>query len=578
MPSKIDIEFLRDQIIGNSYCFQTPFGKRLLTYADYTASGRSLKFIENYLIKIQAYYANTHTEDDASGRSMTRLLHLAEASIKRNLKASENCYLIPVGTGATGAIGRLQQILGVYIPPATRARLTKIVETVRVTNPTSAEVLAELETEYRFNMPVVFIGPYEHHSNDISWREGYAEVVEIDLQADGQIDLHDLETKLQSPQYQNRMKIGSFSAASNVTGIISPVYEIARILHRHDTLACFDFAASAPYVDIDMNRDEECYFDAVFISPHKFIGGPGSSGLLVVNKRVYNPDLSPTHPAGGTVRYVSAQGYDFHLDPEERERAGTPGILQVLKASLALEIKSEIGVDQIEAKEKLFTQQAVQRLEKNPNIQILGNPHAPERIGIFSIMIRHGEKYLHSRFATSLLNDLFGIQTRAGCVCAAPYGHRLLGISPEKSDQLRQVISRGIECVKPGWLRFNFHFVFSQDDFEFICNAVEFVADFGYLFLPEYNLNFASGGWLHNSIDKDDDYLNAEFGVSQALHEKLGDCFHENPLHRRQEYDHYFAVAKAQVKALMSAPIPQYGKLNDPEAEALRWFEFVEGE
>lgn len=579
MPSKIDIAFLRDQIIGNSYCFQTPFGKRLLTYADYTASGRSLKFIENYLIKIQAYYANTHTEDDASGRSMTRLLHLAEQSIKQNLNATDNCYLIPVGTGATGAIGRLQQILGVYIPPATRARLIKIVENIRATDPSSKEVLAELEQEYRYAMPVVFIGPYEHHSNEISWRESFAEVVEIDLCSDGSIDLDDLKQKLTDNRYANRMKIGSFSAASNVTGIISPVYEIARILHQHNALACFDFAASAPYVDIDMNHDEESYFDAVFISPHKFIGGPGSSGLLVVNKRVYNPDLPPTHPAGGTVTYVSTNGYDFHRNVEERERAGTPGILQVLKASLALEIKAEIGVKQIEAQEMRFTTKAVRRFAKNPNIQMLGNPYAPDRIGIFSIMIRHNEKYLHSKFATNLLNDLFGIQTRAGCVCAAPYGHRLLEISPERSDRFRRVINRGIECVKPGWLRFNFHFVFNQDDFEFICQAVEFVADYGYLFLPQYRLDFASGAWLHESVQSSDDNLGTAFGVRQAIQEKLSDCFRENSIDRKIEFDQYLAEAKAMVPELeaLQTDAIHYGSLPDAEAEALRWFEFVQG-
>ncbi|MCF7801749.1 MAG: aminotransferase class V-fold PLP-dependent enzyme, partial [Candidatus Marinimicrobia bacterium] len=279
MGRKLDLDYLRDQIIGNSYCFETPFGKRLMTYADYTASGRSLKFVENYLIKIQAYYANTHTEDDASGRSMTHLLHQAEDSIKRHLNATENCYLIPVGTGATGAIGRLQQILGVYIPPATRKRLLEIADKIKATKPEHGEISAELEAEFAQAMPVVFIGPYEHHSNDISWRESFSEVVEVDLNEAGEIDLDDLQKKLSDPRYADRLKIGSFSAASNVTGIISPVYDIAKILHQHDALACFDFAASAPYVEIDMNRDGECYFDAVFLSPHKFIGGPGSMGM-----------------------------------------------------------------------------------------------------------------------------------------------------------------------------------------------------------------------------------------------------------------------------------------------------------
>ena len=572
----MDMDFLRDQIIGNSYCFETPFGKRLMTYADYTASGRSLKFIENYLIKIQAYYANTHTEDDASGRSMTRLLHLAEDAIKRNLNATKNCYLIPVGTGATGAIGRLQQILGVYIPPATRARLLDIAEKFRYTTPAKGELIQQLETEYRQSMPVVFIGPYEHHSNDVSWRESYAEVVEIDLNTDGGIDLDDLEAKLTDPQYANRMKIGSFSAASNVTGIISPVYEIACLLHQHDALACFDFAASAPYVEIDMNRDGERYFDAVFLSPHKFIGGPGSIGLLVVNKRVYDPSLPPTHPAGGTVTYVSSMGYDFYSDVQERERAGTPGVLQILKAALAFEIKEQVGTGVIEERERRFIDMAVNRFEQHPNIEMLGNYRAANRIGIFSMLIRHGDKYLHPKFATSLLNDLFGIQTRAGCVCAGPYGHRLLGINHEESERYRKAINRGIECVKPGWLRFNLHYVFNQTDVDFICDAVAFVAEHGHLFLPEYRLDFASGVWQHQSVGAEE-HLIGEFGVASAMEEKLEDCFRDDPIDRKREYAAYLEAAEELAKSLQTRRAPVFNTLADPEAEALRWFEFVQG-
>ncbi len=576
MPRKIDIEFLREQIIGSNYCFYTPFGKRLMTYADYTASGRSLQFIENYLIKIQTYYANTHTEDDASGRSMTRLLHLAGQSIKRSLNAEKNCYLIPVGTGATGAIGRLQQILGVYIPPATRSRLSRIVNQTRNTRPEYGELISALEQEFRSALPVVFIGPYEHHSNDISWREGYAQVVEIELAADGGIDLKDLKAKLIDPQYKNRLRIGSFSAASNVTGIISPVYDIARMLHQHDALACFDFAASAPYVEIDMNRDDDCYFDAVFISPHKFIGGPGSSGLLAVNQRVYDPSLPPTHPAGGTVKYVGQLGYDFFDDVEERERAGTPGVLQVVKASLALEIKDQIGVTFIEEQENRFTRQAVEHFERCSNIQMLGNPHASARIGIFSVLIKHGDVFLHPKLATSLLNDLFGIQTRAGCVCAGPYGHRLLGIDAEKSNQYRHVIRRGIQCVKPGWLRFNFHYVMNQVDFEFLCSAVEFVADYGYLFLPDYVLDYASGVWLHHNTVEDDQFTGPR-GIQGALEAHLDECFQDAVIDHQVEYESYLSAAHALLPDLKSRPQPAYSQLPDPEAEALRWFEFVTG-
>ncbi|MGB5101700.1 MAG: aminotransferase class V-fold PLP-dependent enzyme, partial [Steroidobacteraceae bacterium] len=325
-------EHLRGQIVGIDSAFDTPFGRRLMVYCDYTASGRCLIFVEKYLQSLQRVYANTHTEDDLTGRSMSRLLHEAERMIKRAVNAGPHGRIVACGTGATGAIDKLQQILGISLSPATR----KVV----------GDELREFMGEERFeefrrfqqsHQPVVFVGPYEHHSNEVTWRQGLATVVEVNLADDGGVDLGHLETLLEDPAYQGRFRIGSFSAASNVTGMRSPVREIARLLHAHGAYACFDFAASAPYVDIDMNPAPgpdggDCSIDAVFLSPHKFLGGPGSSGVLVFNERLYHRELPPSVGGGGTVDYVSPVDQDFIADIEEREKAGTPGVLQTLKA------------------------------------------------------------------------------------------------------------------------------------------------------------------------------------------------------------------------------------------------------
>lgn len=497
----MEFNYLRRQLIGADALIQTPFGERLMMYADYTASGRCLCFVENYLRQLQRIYANSHTEDDISGRSMTQLLREAEAGIKRSVNAGESGRIICVGSGATGAIDKLQQIIGVSLPPASRQQLG-----ILLGNALGKDKLDIFKRYLRENQPVVFIGPYEHHSNEISWRENLATVVPVKLDQDGGIDLQHLEALLQNPAYQGRQRVGSFSAASNVTGIKSPVHEIAALLHRHDAIACFDYAASAPYVQIDMNPPAGQYegdasLDAIFISPHKFLGGPGSSGVLVFNERLYHRELPPTVSAGGTVDYVGPTHQDFITHIEEREKPGTPGVLQVLKAAMVFEIKDNVTVARIEQREHELLAKVFARWLPNPQIEILGNQDPAKRVGIISFNIKAGtgqpkdSYYLHPKFVTTLLNDLFGIQSRAGCSCAGPYGHRLLGIDEETSEEYRVCVTDGYSGVKPGWCRVSMHYVMDDLEVDFLLDAVEFVARYGGLFLPLYDFDLYDGSW-----------------------------------------------------------------------------------
>lgn len=568
MPFNLNI--LREQIIGNDKFFNTPYGKRLITYADYIASGRTLKFIEKYLINIQRSYANTHTEDDYSGSYMTKLLHEAEKSIKRNINAEDNCYLIPFGTGATGAIAKLSQILGIYMSPFTLKRLNEIITKVNDNDGINKESIDKILKFISDNKPVVFIAPYEHHSNELMWREGIAEVVEIDLSNDGTFNLEDMKRKVSDPKYKNRLKIGSFSAASNVTGIKTPVYKIAEILHENNAYACFDFAASAPYAEINMNKDDKCFFDAIFISPHKFLGGPGSSGLLIINKRIYNNKLSPSYAGGGTVDYVSSYGYDFVKDVENREKAGTPGILQIIKAAIVFQLKEEIGVEEIEKKELHYTEKAFERLSDCENIKILGPKVVNKRIGVFSFIIRHRDKYLHPRLVTRLLNDLFGIQSRAGCDCAGPYGHRLLGIDKETSEKYRDLTKIGINCLKPGWVRVNFHYTLSEDEFDYICGAIEFIAEHGYLFLSEYMVDYMSGIWTHKDIKEN---LNPiDFNIKNLFNNMNEPVFTNKRINRRQEFLKYIQEAFIIVEVLRANHEDNYLIFKDKRLRELTWF------
>jgi len=571
MKPVLTLEEVRDALIGRNFTFQTPYGKRLLTYADYTASGRSLKFIEQFLIKIQREYANTHTEDDITGRQMTKILQQAETIIKKAFNAEKNCRIIATGTGATGAISKFQEIIGIRLPPATKELVKSILNKSVKDKVLDQNLSNDLETEINRLKPVVFIGPYEHHSNDIMWREAIAEVVSIQLTSDGYLDLKDLERQVSDPKYKNRLKIGSFSAASNITGLKSPVYEISRILHKYNCLVCFDFAASAPYVKIDMNNDPDTFFDAIFISPHKFVGGPGSSGILVFNERIYKTALSPTSAGGGTVDFVSSTTVDYSEDIEIREKAGTPGVLQTIKAALVIDLKDAIGIETIKSKELEYTTKALERLGRHSKIVILGPIDIENRMSIVSFMIKHENKDLHPKFITKLLNDLFGIQSRAGCMCAGPYGHLLLKIEEEQSQKFRCITQQGKLGFKPGWCRVNFHYLISEIDFEFICKAIEFTADYGYLFLKDYSFNIHSGEWTHLNFKDTLSYNKPE--IKSILSTDLKNCFDEESIDRNIEYANYLNEARKLVKKFGDKI--EYQQFDDPEAEELRWFNFI---
>lgn len=569
----VSFESMRNELIGKDFKFETPYGERLLTYADFTASAKGLYFIEKYLLELQKSYANTHTEDDITGEVMTKILRKSIEIIKNQINAGENCFVIPAGTGATGAIECLAKILGIYIPPSSKETIDNIIMDYFKIYKSIDDIISEENNSK--HVPVVFIGPYEHHSNILMWEEGMAEVVEIGLYEDGTIDLDELKRSVSDKKYKDRVKIGSFSAASNVTGIITPVYEIARILHDNNSYACFDFAACAPYIEINMNKSNKEYFDAIYLAPHKFIGGPGSSGILIINERIYDSTLPPTVSGGGTVSYVSPYAYDYIHNVELREMAGTPGILQIFKAAIVMELKELIGLDNIESKERYYTQKVLQRLKSIDNIEILGPAGECSRLPIFSLKIKHKDKYIHPKFAAKLINDLFGIQTRAGCACAAPYGHRLLDISKENSRVFRHFIKEGIISIKPGWIRFNIHYIMNESEVEFICDAIEFIAQYGYLFLSEYILDVKSGNWTHKTYNKPYSIVE-NFGAEESLkyiaYNKNTNTMTEE-LSLKEEYNRYLEEAKKHAEQLKGRNTKLISFAEEDKCQS--WFYYV---
>ncbi len=462
----------RKNIVGIDEVFDTPYGVMPLVYTDWTASGRLYAPIEQRLVEdFGPYIANTHTKTDITGNLMTTAYEQARDIIKTHVNAKEDDILILTGHGMTGAINKLQRILGLKIHEKYKDQI-------------------QLKPEEK---PIVFITHMEHHSNQTSWLETLADVIIIPYKDEKEIDFKAFENLLQ--QYKDRpLKIASVTACSNVTGLIPNYQQIAQLIHQYNGYCFVDFACSAPYVNIDMHPKNSLQnLDAIFFSPHKFLGGPGTSGVLIFNKKLYQNNI-PDNPGGGTVLWTNPWGeHRYFDDPEVREDGGTPGFLQAIKTALAIKLKEKMGVENIQAREHEILHKLLPAFKSIPNLKVLASEYT-NRLGVISFLIDD----LPYNLGVKMLNDRYGIQTRGGCSCAGTYGHILLGVDKEKSHQIARQVEQGHEELKPGWIRLSIHPTTSDQEVAYIIKAVKELAEN----FPDWKKDyiFIHGEYRHKSL------------------------------------------------------------------------------
>jgi selenocysteine lyase/cysteine desulfurase len=468
----------RENTIGYDQVFPTPYGEKKMVYADWTASGRLFDPIETLIReRFGPFVGNTHSESSVTGRMMTDSYRLAAKFIKQYVGANDEDVLISCGTGSTGAINKLQRILGLRVYEKVRPYMN-------------------IPDQER---PVVFLTHMEHHSNHTSWMETIADVVCLPPNDMGLVEPNTLREALLA--YKNRkVKIGSFTACSNVTGIMTPYHELSKIMHEYNGWCFVDFAASAPYVPIHMHpSDESAALDAIFLSPHKFLGGPGSSGLLVFNRKIYQNHV-PDHPGGGTVKWTNPWGgREYFDDIELREDGGTPGFLQLIRAALAFNLKERLLNSSMEEREANLVTYFMKHLEHIRDIRILAG-HIKERLGVFSFYLEH----LHYNLVVRLLNDRFGIQARGGCSCAGTYGHFLMNIDRNISKSITDKIDQKDLSGKPGWVRISLHPIMTDAEAQFILYAIEEIAKHGQEWALDYDYNPLTNEFINKNEIKVD--------------------------------------------------------------------------
>ena len=587
------IKCIRENIIGDYSLFPTAYGERSLVYTDYIASGRSLKFIEDYINSVVLpNYANTHTVTSWVGLQTTYFRQEARSIIKRCINASDDDLILFTGTGTTGAVNKLVQILkksywGTLNSYYQQNRWGSVdCKLCGMSFSTQGKYIKHLNSQIHNNNkpdlatvsldepPVVFLSILEHHSNLLPWREIGAEIVMIYDDPNGNIDLLNLEQQLQKHSHR-KYKIGSFIAASNVTGLISDVRAITKLLKSYNALSFFDYATAAPYAEIDINPSPEESIDGIFFSGHKFLGGPGCPGVLVLKKKLVGNDI-PVEAGGGTVFFVTEKSTTYIFNPEEREEGGTPDIIGSIKLGLVFQLKEAVGEKYIFDTEMEHCAVITESLKKIPNLSLLGNMNSP-RLPVFSFMIRCGNRFMHHSFIAALLNDLFGIECRGGCACAGPYALKLLGIDSENAQKIEDTLKEGYDLFRPGFVRISINYFFEKSTMDYIVSAIEFIAENSIWFLPQYRFDMEKSAFVHREFSTKEGRHNARKWLSEITYAEGKCAYPSYNSEKNTDLNQYIESAKKilediKVHRYLSKSVSDSLLEIPPDLEYLRWF------
>ena len=471
----------RQNIIGHRQFFESPFGKKEIIYADWTASGRAYRPIEECIQKeIMPFLANTHTETTITGTLMSKAYEEAKAIVKKHVHANSDDVLLFCGSGMTGAVNKLQRIMSLRMPE-------------RITDYMKEESGLQLDEKLK---PIVFVTHMEHHSNQTSWLETIADVEIIKPDKNGNVDLEYFRRLLEKFKHRKN-KIAAVTACSNVTGIQTPYHEIAKLIHEYGGLCFADFACSAPYTNINMHpRKKDEHLDAIYFSPHKFLGGQGTTGVLLFNKKIYKNRV-PDQPGGGTVVYTNPwKVHEYIADIERREDGGTPPFLQGIKIAMSIRLKEEMGVENMLQREEEMVHIIFDRFSKMKNVEVLEGNNK-KRLGIISFIVQGA----HYNLIVKILNDRFGIQTRGGCSCAGTYGHMLLHVDEARSYEILNSIHSGNLLSKPGWIRLSVHPTMTNAEIDFIMDAIELTASHFQEWMKDYIYNPESNEYSFKGFD-----------------------------------------------------------------------------
>lgn len=517
MSLEAHFQQFREHICGIDHKISTPHGDKPLVYADWIASGRFYEKIEQKLHTVVCpIVANTHTETSYTGSVMTRAYQESKNIIKKHVGANEQDVLLFAGSGMTGAINKLQRIMGFKVHERTHDYLDVSTPQTLLDKVLNKKSIKRPDVRFQKNAkPIVFITHMEHHSNHTCWLETIVDVEIINSCKDGLVDLEHFAELLE--KYKDRKyKIASITAGSNVTGIITPFYEMAEMVHEYGGYCFVDFACSAPYVEIDMHpENEKQSLDAIFISPHKFLGGPGTPGIVVFNSKLYSNKI-PDNPGGGTVVYTSPwRMHDYIEDIEAREDGGTPPFVQGIRAALVFQLKAEMDTEKIKEREEELLSYFFEELVKIEGVSILAGQHK-ERLGVISIL----HDSVHYNLFVRMLNDYFGVQVRGGCACAGTYGHFLLNIDEELSFKFRDIILGGNNSVKPGWIRISIHPTMTDEEAKYIVHAISEVVKNQEEWSKDYTYQPSKNEYMYigeNDSSQEVNVVNELFALSEAI-------------------------------------------------------------